>query len=100
MSPTLAPNHRSAAPLHVAGAVTVASLVVLLAVAACAPSSGGNDNQAEPGAPGSGVVTSGPLPSSSPGTPTSNVVSPEPAVGLHRERWTRVEPVRGTSEVL
>ena len=79
----------------------VASLVVLLALAACAQGSGDNGNQAEPGAPDSGVVSSGPLPSgsTSPAAPTANEVSPEPAVDLHRERWTSVEPVSGTREV-
>lgn len=103
MSTTSERGSRTTASWHVAGAVAVTSLVVLLAVAACAQSSGGNGNQAQPGAPGSGVVTSGPLPSgsASPGDPTSpNVVSPESAVDLHRERWTSVEPVKGTQEVL
>jgi len=83
-------------------AVTIAPLAVLLALAACAENSGGNGNQAEPGAPDSGVVSSGPL---TPGPPSSaspspNVVTPEPAVDLRRTRWTSVEPADGGREVL
>lgn len=95
-------DSRSTAGWQVAGTVTVASLVVLLALTACAQTSGGNGDQAAPGAPDSGVVSSGPLPpaGASPGTPSANVVTPEPAVDLHPERWNRVEPVPGTPEVL
>lgn len=102
MSTTPERDSRTAAGLPVGSAVTFASLVVLLALAACVQSAGGDANQAEPGAPGSGVVSSGPLPpsSTSPEPSTPNVVSPEPAVELHRERWTSVEPVGGTREVL
>ena len=102
MSTTPARDLLPTAGAHLAGAVTIASLAVLLAVAACAQSSGGNGGQAEPGAPGSGVVSSGPLPpsSASPVVPTPNVVSPEPAVDLHRHRWTSVDPVSGTRDVL
>ena len=104
MSTTPERNSRIKAGLQVAGVVGVTSLVVLVALAACAQGSGGhgNGNQAGPGAPGSGVVSSGPLPppGTSPADPTPNVVAPEPAVDLHRERWTSVEPVRGGHEVL
>jgi len=102
MSTTSERDSRPPAGSHLAGVLTIASLAVVLAVAACAQSSGGNGNQAAPGAPGSGVVSSGPLSSSSPSpeAPTPNVVSPEPAVDLHRQRWTSVDAVSGTREVL
>ena len=87
---------------RMAGAI-LASTTILLAAAACAgrASVGGSD-QSGPDTSRSGVVSSGPL---SPGgassqVPTPNVVSPEPAVGLRRERWTRVEPVAGAPEAL
>ena len=85
-----------------AGAI-LTSTTILLAAAACAgrASVGGSD-QPGPDPSRSGVVSSGPLPfgGASPQAPTPNVVSPEPAVGLRRERWTRVEPVAGAPEAL
>ena len=70
-------------------------IVILLALAACATPAG-------PSGPDTGVVSSGPLPYPS-GTPTtsppSNTMVPEPAVELHRERWTQVAPVPGTKQI-
>lgn len=71
------------------------AVVLLLALAACAAPTG-------PSGPDSGVVSSGPLPypSGSPGTSsTTNPVVPEPAVDLHRERWTSVAPVGRTRQI-
>ena len=90
------PEQSSRAGFQAAGAVV--SLAVLMVLAACV----GNGNQAGPAAPGSGVVSSGPMPSGSPspGPLTANVISAEPAVNLHAERWASAEPVSGTREVL
>ena len=84
------------------------STTLLLAAAACASraSVGGGDQSgpdiSRSGVMSSGVMSSGPLPPGgvNPQATTPNVVSPEPAVGLRRERWTRVEPVAGAPEAL
>lgn len=97
MTSSSAQQFRIPAGPHLTGAFAVASVAVLLALAACAQNFGSNGNQGEPAGPDTGVVSSGPLPSSSStaGSPTPNVVSPEPAVDLHRERWVSVKAVGG-----
>jgi hypothetical protein len=102
MSTTPARVARSRPRLQLAGVLTFTSLAALLAITACAQASGGKGGQADPGAPNSGMVSSGPLPSggASLASPAPNAVSPEPAVDLRRERWSRVEAVGKGADVL
>src|SRR4051794_29547984 len=81
---------------------TVTALVFLLLLAtACAAEPGGrHDGGASKEPPSSGTVSSGPLPPSSRGVETANVLAPESAVGLRRHPWRSVDPVPGGSEIL
>jgi hypothetical protein len=85
---------------HRVTAVTAVAFVLLLATACATGPGGRHDGGASREPPSSGTMSSGPLPPSSGGAETANVLRPEPAVGLSRHRWSRVEPVPGGSDIL
>jgi hypothetical protein len=78
-------------------AVACTATLALLALASCATPTASGDS------PDGSPVSSGPLPpgggqSGDPSAP--NVVSTEPAVDLHPQRWSTARPVHGRPEVL
>lgn len=82
--------------------ITPLAAVTLILAAVTLTACAGDAGLAAPQSPPSGVVSSGPLPpppaSASP-EPTPNSMTPQAAVDLHRQPWTRAEPVPGTSDV-
>jgi hypothetical protein len=89
----------SVSPRFSAAFAVAFAAALVMSIGGCA----GQDQPAGPAAPSSpdhdDVVSSGPQPPVTT-APEANEVVPEPAVGVAAVRWNRVEPVRGSPELL